>query len=307
MSSAPYFFEQVNACNSLISPNTVHIRNTGLSRFFQKYLLQKALTPFEFTLPETWPKNYFLYVLYLNGFIAVVNTDRYGVICQDCTLGGYNVFYQPTHAYITNPLLSRSITPRIDVDCTVIRLQPDYTGIGDIVAMYADLMAITLQSTAANVLNSRLAFILMSKNKAAAETLKGMSDRVLSGDPVVAVDKGLFSETGDPLWMPFVQNLSQNFIAPEQLEMLRTIEQMFCEAIGLPNANTGKKERMIVDEVNVNNFATRSRIELQFEELQKSIEKTREMFGFTPDQLNIKWREGARGESTAAPAQEVNR
>lgn len=296
MNNTPYFYEQVNACNSLVSPNTVHIRNTGLSRFFQKYLLQKALTPFEFILPKNWPKNYFLYVLYLNGYITVVNTDRFGVICQECGLGGYNVFYQPTHVYITNTLLRSNITPKIDKDCTLIRLQPDFTGIGDIVAMYADLMAITLQSAAANIFNSRLAFILMSKNKAAAETLKGMTDRVLSGDPVVAVDKTLFSETGEPLWMPFVQNLSQNFIAPNQLEMLRTLEQMFCEAIGIPNANTGKRERMIVDEVNINNFSTRSRLELQFEELQKSIKQTQNMFGFTAKELDVKWRKDVRGD-----------
>ena len=294
MSSAPYFYQQIDAYNSMFSPNTVHVKNTGLGLYFRKYLVQKAFSPFKFTLPETWESNYFLYVLYLCGFVAVVNTNKFGVICQKATLGGYNVYYQPTFALITNPLLSGNTRPQINKDCTVIRLQPDYSGVGDIVGLYADLMALTVEGGAVNILNSKLAYILFAKNKAAAESLKKVTDNVLSGEPAVAINQSLFDSQGQPLLDTFTQDLRSNFIAPEQMDLLVKLEQMFCAQIGLPNANTNKKERMIVDEVAANDFSTRSMCEVWFDQLAEGFEKTRKMFGYTKEQLSVEWREGVK-------------
>jgi hypothetical protein len=133
---APIYYQYINASNSIVSPSTVHIHNTGLSNFFKRYLLQKAMSVFKWKLPDAWEENYFLYVLYCWGYIAVVNTDKYGVIPQACGLQGYNIFYQPTTAVITNPLLKGILTPKIDIQCSLFRLQPDYGGIMDIVDFY---------------------------------------------------------------------------------------------------------------------------------------------------------------------------
>ena len=105
----PFSADYINAANSVVSPSTVHCRNTTLSLYFQRYLLQKAMSVFKWEMPVDWSKNYTLYTLYCWGFFAVVNTDRYGVIPQACGLRGYDVFYQPTHAIITNPLLSGTL------------------------------------------------------------------------------------------------------------------------------------------------------------------------------------------------------
>lgn len=92
MQAAPYMYDYVNAEVSQHSPSTVHTKNTELQRFFARYLLQKAMSVFKWDLPETWDRDYFLYVLYGIGYIAVINTDRYGVIPQQCGLEGYNIF-----------------------------------------------------------------------------------------------------------------------------------------------------------------------------------------------------------------------
>ena len=109
----PASYDYINAANAAVSPSTVHCRNTALSQYFRRYLLQKAMSLYKWKLPEHWSKNYFLYVLYCWGYIAVVNTSKFGVIPQGCTLTGYNVFYQPTNAIITNPLLRGNLEPRI--------------------------------------------------------------------------------------------------------------------------------------------------------------------------------------------------
>ena len=139
----PYNYEMINLFNSSYSPSTIHTKNTQLFMFFKKYLLEKVMSEFEFKLHKTWDKNYFLYSLFLKGYLTVVNTNKFGVICQHCGLRGYNIYYNPTHAIITNPLLTGILEPKIGVQCSIIKLQPDYSGISDIVNNYADNMAMT--------------------------------------------------------------------------------------------------------------------------------------------------------------------
>ena len=69
----PAEYDYINTYNANFSPSTVHVKNTALQRFFRRYLLQTATSVFNWQLPETWNRDYFLYVLYCWGFIGVVN------------------------------------------------------------------------------------------------------------------------------------------------------------------------------------------------------------------------------------------
>ena len=77
----------------------------------------------------------------------------------------------------------------------------------------------------------------------------------------------------------FTQNVGQNYITDKILNDLQTIEDQFNTEIGIPNANTQKKERLIVDEVNANNIDTNAKIALWLETMQRDIEKVNQMFG----------------------------
>lgn len=290
-SGAPYMYDYVNTYNTRAKPSTMHVANTGLSNFFRRYLLQKAMSPFRFTLPDWWAENYFLYTLYVEGRVAVVRTDVYGPICQACQLGGYNVFYQPSFITIGNPLIRYTSNPVIGRDCELIRLQPDYGGIYDIVSYYGDLMALCAQAGGVNIFNSHLSYILSARNKSQAESLKHLVDRVLSGEAAVVVDSALANNDGSLPIQMFSQDLRSNFIAPELFEMLQNLERMFDQAVGLPNANTLKKERMVVDEVAANNFSTISKLGIWYDQLKKDCEKVRKMFNI---EIDVDWREGAR-------------
>lgn len=154
------------------------VHNTGLYRQFQRYLLQEAMSPFKFTFPETWAKDYVLYVLYLWGYFAIFNTDKFGVIPQQCGLYGYDVFYRPTHCIITNPLFRETYYPKIGKDCTLIKLQPDYGGIMDIVSYYAEMMALCSESVAVNLVNSKLSYVFFTQGAKEAEEVKKIYDQV---------------------------------------------------------------------------------------------------------------------------------
>jgi hypothetical protein len=285
--AAPVSYDYINAQNSVVSPSTVHIHDTGLARFFRRYLLQKAMSVFKWVMPETWNRDYFLYVLYCWGYLAIVNTNKYGVIPQACGLQGYGIFYQPTNAMITNPLLTGILTPRIDTQCTLFKLQPDYGGIMDIVNFHADMMALSAETAGVNLVNSKLSYVFTADGKAAAESFKKLYDDIASGQPAVVFDKKLLKPDGTPAWQAFEQNVGQNYIVDKVLADMRKWETMFDTAIGIPNANTDKKERLITDEVNANNTETSSKCELWLEEFHKACKKTEKMFNV---KISVDWR-----------------
>lgn len=288
MQAAPYMYDYVNTEVSQHSPSTVHTKNTELQRFFARYLLQKAMSVFKWDLPETWDRDYFLYVLYGVGYIAVINTDKYGVIPQQCGLEGYNIFYQPKRALVTNPLLRGLRRLEIGTQCTIIKLQPDYGSVMDLVGFYADMMALTAETAGVNLVNSRLSYVFFGKNKNTAESQKKLFDRVASGEPATFVDTALYDvQSGNPSWIPFQQNVGQNYIAGDALADLRKWEMMFDTDVGIPNANTDKKERLISDEVNANNVEVTSKADLWLDQLQKSFAQTSKMFGV---KLGVEWR-----------------
>ena len=279
----PEEYNYINMYNSMFSPSTVHVKNTALQQFFKRYLFQKAISVYKWELPETWNPDYFRYVLFTWGFIGVVETNKFGVICQAGAPYGYDIYYQPTNLVITNPLIKNSLNPRIGKECTVIKLQPDWSGIMDLVNYYADMLALCAETSGVNLLNSHLSYIFPADKQAVAESFKKMFDKVSGGDPAVVIDKSLFKEDGSVSWEPFVQNIGQNYIVDRLLSDMRKIESMFDTVVGIPNANTDKRERLITSEVNANDTETRTLSEMWLESLEYGVKQTNEMFG-----LNIK-------------------
>ena len=299
----PENYDYINMYNSSFSPSTIHVKNTQLQKFFKRYLFQKAVGVFKWTLPETWNPYYFKYVLFAWGFIGVVETDKFGVICQAGAPYGYDIYYQPTNLIITNPLLKGSLNPRIGQECSVIKLQPDWGGIMDLVNYYADMMALAAEAVGINFINSHLAYVFPADKQNVAESYKKMFDRVASGEPAVVIDKALFKEDGSAAWEPFTQNIGQNYIADRVISDLRKLEAEYDTKIGIPNANTDKKERLITSEVEANNTETQILADTWLENLQKGIKETREMFGL--DTLSVSLRYPAQeGGNTDAERSE---
>ena len=284
---APFDYQTLNYYNAQRSPSTVHVKNTRLRRYFRKYLFQKAISVFKWDIPEEWDKDYFLYTLYGLGYIAVIDTDQYGVICQGGALGGYNLYYRPSYIIITNPLIRGTITAYLEKDCALIKLQPDYSSIMDIVGYYADLMALASESTGINLLNVKSGTVFGAQNKAQAESYKKMYDTLSDGDPAVVIDKTMLDDQGQPTWFPFTQHLKESYVVTDLLSDMRKIEAMFDTDIGIPNANTDKRERLITDEVNANNVETATRCELWLESIRKGIDKANSKYNLA---LSVDWR-----------------
>lgn len=288
MSGAPYYYDEINKIAASRSPSTLHCHNTGLWRYYFRYLIQQALAQFKWKIPESWDADYFLYTLYGRGYLAIFDAgDLFGVIPNQCTLRGLNVYYHPTHAMIANPLLPGVHDLQINRDCVVLKLQPNYNSICDKVSYYADMMALCDETATVNLFNSQLSYVLGSSNKTSAEALKKMFDQLHSGNPAVAIDKSLLGDDGQPTWFPFNQNVGQNFVVDKIQAAKDTFKDMFLTDLGIRNANTQKRERMLVDEVNANNTETALVPDMWLQHLKQECDRANRMYGLG---LSVEWR-----------------
>ena len=298
----PYNYQTLNKFNTAKIPSSVHLKDNEAFDFFARYLLQRIFSVYEFKIPDTWDMSLMLYSTFCNGATAIFNTEEYGVIPMNATLGGLNLFYQPRYAYISNPLLDRVHELEIGKDCALLRLMPNYGNVMDIVAHYAAQLALLYESTNANIMNSRLAYIVLNDEgnpkkgeqggKAGAKKIQTMMDSIYGGEPMVVIGgKGMINEmTGKPNWIPLENNIGGNFIAPQLQALAKKVEAEFDNEIGIPNTNTDKAERMLVDEVNSNNVSTYSKAALWLDYLKEGVKQAIELYPELEGEFSIDWR-----------------
>lgn len=268
-----------NVLEAAFLPPVKGLNNTT-ARYFRKYLFQKMLSAFEWTIPETWARDYFQFVLFGWGYIAVFDSKEagFGVIPQRCGISGYNVFYMPNRALVSNPLLPNISELKIHEDCTVLHVNPNYTPVLDIIDYYAVKLAMITADIESNLFNDKLSYLFTVGNQTAANSFKKLYDQIAQGNPAVIVDKELLKEDGSKSWEVFQQNLKQNYIVSDLLEDYRRIENDFCTKVGIPANNTEKRERMSVEEVTRNDIETDSLIDGWLSRLQDDIDETNALF-----------------------------
>lgn len=301
----PFYADYINGATwEGPSPSTVHIHNTRIYEYFRRHLLHKAVSVFRWSLPEHWQRTLFLYTLYCFGHVAVVATDKYGILPQPCTLGGRGVQYEPVYAMISNPLLKGILQPRIGTQCAVIRLMPDYGGIMDIISYYASEMAVSVETLEINLLNSKLSYVFgVSKEgnrNANSGGLKKLYDNIMSGDPAAFADKDLIDRNGKPTWQLFQQDVGRNFIAPELQEVLRKLECEFAAAVGIPaDLSQNKKERTNTEEVTANNTETAVGPAMWIDTIREGLDTANKLFRLN---LAVDWRYEPNVRSDNQPA-----
>lgn len=283
----PFSWEQVNFAESCFVPGALHNVDNATFAFYFRYLFNKIISQFEWKLPEDWDKDYFLTVLYSAGFITILDTPDFGVIPQWSTLNGYNLYYRPKNVLVTNPLFPQTYERTIGKDCVVLHLMPDYRGTNDLLTFYATKLATLAADIDINLINSRLAYVFTARDKSAAQSFKKMFDAISSGDPAAFIDKSLLDDEGNKMWDVFQNNLKNNYLVPDHLMDMNKLMEQFNTIVGIPNANTDKRERLNSDEVNVNNVETAILGSKWLESIKEGCDKVREMFDV---EISVDWR-----------------
>lgn len=275
-----YNFEALNEYNGRRSSSGT-IESDLLTSYFMRSLYERAISGTRFKLPASWNKNYFRNVLYLNGFIAIIKTQKYGIIPQINTLSGYGLYRQPTTILVSQPLVEFEGT--IGENCELIRLTPYYMGIWDIIEHYAIQLSELLTSVHVAVLTTRAPFIAAAKNKTAARTLEAIVEKITAGEIAIVYDEQLIPKGGsamsgdkEPIWTTQIST-KEGYIIDKLLKDLDTTLKMFDREIGIA-ALGEKKERRIEVEVEQDAADACARCETWAEMLQETFDNANRLF-----------------------------
>lgn len=283
MGFTPFNYDKLNIVQSQIHPVTVKNFNNITFTFWERALFQRALSVLEIDLPEEWNgsiKDFFNWCLYRIGFVAVFYDKKFGLSFQPCALNGYDFYYRPTKAIVSNPsLMFGSKTYRIGKDCEILKLTPDFMGIWDIIDYYAEKLSLLDNAINLSLVNSKFSFILGAKNKSAGQAIKKIFDRINRGEAAVVYDKSIFNEGDEDPWQFLDLNVTkEKYLTPLQLADMRTLLHNFDTEVGIPTLPIEKKERMIADEATSMQVDAESRSEVWLNTFNESAIAVNKMF-----------------------------
>ena len=279
----------INILESIKVPNFYWKTKTVEYHYWFRSLLQKIDSSIIFNdLPKGWSDDFLHICLYALGYVAVfkpnsIQLAKKGlVVFNPAVLSGYDFYYQPTTATVSNPNLPAPFSSNFVIgrDCELIKLTPDYCGIFDILDYYASKLAELSKGIDVGILNTKMPIILTASSDSQAETLKKIYDKVQSGDSLVVWK----DEVGDDEIIPrkdpfesFFNDFTKTYIIHNLLEDMQTIlDSFYCE-IGLPVA-IEKKERLITSEADFASAQSQARISCWIETLRESLEKVNTLF-----------------------------
>lgn len=254
---------------------------------YRDWCLKKLFGAFEFSgVPDNWDYDYLLYNLFIDGYIAITDTNI-GVIPLRCGVTGINAFDHPTTAIFANAVLGNFERELFGNDpsysCALVKLQYNYDGVMPIVDRYAQLLAACDNSIAVNLRNSKVAFIGFVSSKQQAATIEKMYDDIDSGKPAVYVKRG-DGITSDDI---YYNHVKETYIANDIQLLKQSIKNDFLTEVGLNNANTDKRERLIVDEVNANNDEVQANVQHWLDNITEGLKRANTLFGLN---LSVKLR-----------------
>ena len=281
----PLNYDQINNVEGHLQPSMFKYCNSVTYAYWQRSLFQRAISTIDFTgLPETWRnevRDFFYWCIFAYGYVGVFDTDEFGLSFQPGALYGFDFYYQPTEFIVANPKLSERF--KIHEETELIRLTPDYKGIFDIISYYAMLLSALDSGINSAIVNSKFAYMMGAKNKAAAETLKKIFDKVASGEPAVVFDQSLLQQDPQSKEEAYTflerSNLKQSYITTDLLMDRSTLLSSFDAEIGIRSLPYNKKERLVTAEAESREQDSTARLMVWKATLDSSLELVNKMFG----------------------------
>jgi len=307
MGYLPFNYEKINLRSGTYFPSCVKSFNNATFELWQRALFQRACSTLILKVPKEWTKNKDLlyWCLFAYGYAGCGTLPEIGKWFNPGTIEGYDFYYHPKFFKLNNPYYANQgidKTLEIGKDCELLRLTPDYKGIWDVITYYAEKLAVTDVAINSAIINSKFAYIIGAKNRAAAEVLKKLFDKVNSGEPSVFFDAKLANDGTDKEepWQFLDRNVKENYIVMDLLRDFQTIVNDFDTEVGIPTLPYEKKERLVTDEAQSKQIDATSRSIIWFDTLKDSFDIANEFLGLSgEDKLEVTLRYEADAEGGA--------
>lgn len=216
---------------------------------YYRWLKMLCMSMFEWRgLPETINTDYLEETLFEKGKLIFFKDDVLGYLALSCVpQGTVNVYGEPTAYTVNVPGYQSKIKLVHRHNAVVIKnnqlAEPSMYMVGD----FAGRLAETERTIDINIKAQKTPWLVSVANDKVLLSLRNAYKQLSDGEPVLFVDKELLA--GDPLKV-------MNTSAPYVVDKLDTHKMnLWNEALtflGINNANTEKRERLITDEVKAN-------------------------------------------------------
>jgi len=259
-----------------VKPNHVIGQEDWRTEHYKEQLrrITKGIIDVECT-NKTWDMDYFKETLLFDGKITITDTSK-GIIPQACGVFGKNVFHRATNVRVDNPVLEH-LERTIGFDCSLIYLMDNtcFANFSNLVDIFACKLSMCDSSIDANLLNSKVAFIINAENKKQADEAKMIYDKIMSGEPAVFYTNE--TSMGKQMEM-FNRDVKGSYIADAIQTEKRAILNEFMTYIGINNMNVEKRERLLFDEINGNNDEIFCNMKQVKENVEKGVEETNKLY-----------------------------
>ena len=275
--SMPIMFDQDMLLNHFnIQPSVVKGRANAGVEFYKRLLYTKVYSTLDFTLPETWKKNYFRFWLFHVGSIGVIYTNEFGWVAQPYSIIQLDLYYNPKVIQVYNQFITTPKIGAVGVNAGIIKCMDDYWGLDDIVTRYATDLAQCDRSIEVNLMNSNVTAFFKAKNKKDADAIKEAYAKATTGEPFVVVNKEVMDDESIETLLP---NMKNNYLVNDLLQSRRGIINAFLTEIGIRNANYDKRERLNSQEVTENNDETSAIISVIYDNIKSTMDEVNAISG----------------------------
>lgn len=285
-----------NAINELYAIKPDDVKNvSNLSYlYYRDELLLKIQSRYVFNnIPETWDIDFLKDYLFTNGYLIALEKDGVNYLLNG-GIKGINVYSKPTKVNIANPVLGtfeRTLGENAEL-LYFNRVNGFFKPVNDLVRRYAILLAQCDASINTSLMNSRVAHVFFADNEAEARTYMKIYDDVTSGKPATFVvkKKDLNLDNSKKMLLMDVRN---TYIANDIMDTKKTIMNEFLTEIGINNANTDKRERLVTSEVTANNTEVKSISTLWLNTMKECLDRINKLFNlnvtveFNPDMEEV--------------------
>ena len=244
-------------------------------KFLMKENLAKLYSIFEYeNLPENITKRYIETYL-LRGHCEFI--EEKGQLWP--MMGGLcgverSPVYDFTQATIANPALNISKTYTDGVDCVIVRNDPLYMGVYEILRRYCSIMAEgNLSLYMYGAFGSRVNGLISAQDDATKRSAEKFIENIIRGDYSIIGESDFFEGIKvNPL-------TSNNNNIIQLLEMLQYTQAELYKAFGISSNNNRKREALSSEETSTDELTLLPFIDVMLEERQLGIDKVNKLFG----------------------------
>lgn len=292
-----------------IEPTEVNAQNTLRTDHYRNYLWRLFLGSVKVVVPDSWSIDFVRDVLFWGGGIGVTKYKSV-VIPYAYGIKTRNKWHYPIEVQATGKLAGEITSRKVGTDTELVYLEsaeyPDAAyacGVQNLIDIYAEKLANCDGSIDVNLMNTRTPWVFGVESEKDVQDMKALVRRIMSGAPAVYYKLGRRPQPNQKDLPILKTPAKENFIALDVQDAKRSLIDEFLTAIGINNANTDKKERLITSEVKANDAEIASAVNLWQDNVDRCIKKVKKLYPdfFNTNEFSIKFI-GANSNQEEAPA-----